>query len=268
MDETFLIGMAVKMAAAALVVIIAAKVVERVDAFFGAMIATLPLSAGPSYVFLAMEHGAAFVSRSALVSLGVFLATTVFIIVYSHMAQRFGAVLSTLAGLSGWMVTALIMSEVSPSLPAAIAANASAMLVALVLTRPLVVPGRPKPRVVPRWWDIPFRATVVMTLVATVLTAARIAGPTAAGIGALMPMVFASLTLILHPRLGGPSTAEVMIASIVGNFGIVCGLAVVHLAVVPLGTTIGLSLGLAACVMWNSMLIIVRQARTSRSAST
>ena len=61
--------LAMKMAVTALVVTTATIVAERLGATVGALVATLPVSAGPVYVFLAIDHDAAFISSSATVSL-------------------------------------------------------------------------------------------------------------------------------------------------------------------------------------------------------
>ncbi len=47
-----------KMATSAGVVVIASLVVERSGPLLGALVATLPISMGPAYLFLGMEHGA------------------------------------------------------------------------------------------------------------------------------------------------------------------------------------------------------------------
>ena len=41
----------------------------------GALVATLPISAGPSYIFLAIDHDAAFIAEGALASLPINAAT-------------------------------------------------------------------------------------------------------------------------------------------------------------------------------------------------
>ena len=266
LDELFWIGLGAKMLATACIVLLAAKIIERSDAFIGAMVATLPVSAGPAYVFLAMEHDDAFIATASLVSLNINTGVSAFITVYAYAAQRLGAVLSTLIALAIWLVLGLAMSYWLPPLPLALAVNFCAALVAMAATRRLLVPARQKPTAVSRWWDLPFRAALVMSLVAGVLIAARLAGPWAAGIGALTPVVLASLTLILHPRIGGPASAEVMINCLPGMIGIASALAVLHVTAVPLGSPLALTLGLATCVVWNSMLLIVRQRRATAGA--
>ncbi len=48
---------------------LASMVAERSGPLIGALVATLPVSAGPVYVFLALDHDAAFIAQSALASL-------------------------------------------------------------------------------------------------------------------------------------------------------------------------------------------------------
>ena len=69
--DWFWLALAVKLAASAGIVVTASFLVERSGPFLGAMIATLPISAGPAYVFLALEHGPAFIAQSSLASLSV-----------------------------------------------------------------------------------------------------------------------------------------------------------------------------------------------------
>jgi hypothetical protein len=264
LDEQVWIGLAVKLLATAAIVLIAAKVVERSSAFLGAMVATLPISAGPAYVLLAMEHDDAFIAASSLVSLMINTGASAFMTSYAFMAQRFGAILSTAVAMLCWLAVAVMMVNVTLGLPTTMAVNFSCAILGMLATRHLVVPGRAKVAAQPQWWDIPFRALVVITLVAGVLVAARIAGPKAAGIGALVPVVLASITLILHPRIGGPATAEVMINCFTGMIGIASGLAVVHLTAIPFGAPIALALGLSTCIVWNSLLILFRQMRAGR----
>jgi len=44
------------------IVVSASRAAERAGPFIGAMIATLPVSTGPVYVFLAIDHGAPFIA--------------------------------------------------------------------------------------------------------------------------------------------------------------------------------------------------------------
>jgi hypothetical protein len=110
------------------------------------------------------------------------------------------------------------------------------------------------PLVTRRWYDIPLRAVLVATLVATVVTLSGWVGPKVSGIIALFPVVFSSMMLILHPRIGGPPTAAVIAHSAGGLIGLGVAIAVLHVAALRFGSAVGLSLALATCVCWNLVL--------------
>ena len=68
-DLIFWLSLVLKMAVTAGFVIAAAMVAERAGAAIGAIVATLPIAAGPAYVFVALDHDAAFISASAIGSI-------------------------------------------------------------------------------------------------------------------------------------------------------------------------------------------------------
>ena len=85
------------------------------------------------------------------------------------------------------------------------------------------------PLIARRWYDIPLRAALVATLVATVVTLSNTRRPAVSGIIALFPVVFTSLMLILHPRIGGPATAAVIANGLWGLIGFGIAIVVLHL---------------------------------------
>ncbi len=74
-DLTFLLTLGFRMAITAAFVVSASIITERSGPVIGALVATLPISAGPSYVFLALDHDAAFIAEGALASLPINAAT-------------------------------------------------------------------------------------------------------------------------------------------------------------------------------------------------
>ncbi len=100
------------------------------------------------------------------------------------------------------------------------------------------------PLITRRWYDIPLRASLVATLVATVVTLSGWVGPGVSGMIALFPVVFTSMMLILHPRIGGPPTAAVMANSGWGLMGLGIALAVLHVAALRLVRRLGSALRL------------------------
>ncbi|KAA2242271.1 hypothetical protein [Salinarimonas soli] len=256
MADPFLIALALKMVTSALIVVAASLVVERAGPFLGAMIATLPISAGPSYAFLAYEHGPAFVEASSLVSLAANAATALFIVLYAALAQRHGVAASIAGALAAWLVTAWTITRFDWSLPAGIALNVAAYGGALLAARRFLGRSSGRGPAAKPWWAVPARAVGVMCLVATVVVVGRLIGPKAAGMAALVPVVLTSLAAVLHPRIGGPATASVMANGLPGMIGFTTSLVVLHVAVVPLGSVLALLAALAVCVGWNVGLTV------------
>lgn len=251
-DLHFLLFLVLRMAIAAAFVVTASIITERAGPVIGALIATLPVSAGPSYVFLALDHDAAFIAQGALASLPVNAATIFMALTYVVLAQRHGLLVSCGSAVAVWMVLASIIRRFDWPLTAGLAAN----LIAFGICIPLLAGYRhvKMPLVTRRWYDIPMRAALVATLVAIVVSTSGWVGPRISGIIALYPVVFSSIMVILHPRIGGPPTAAVLANSAWGLLGFGMAIAAMHVAVVKFGLVIGLSLALATCVVWNLTL--------------
>src|SRR5262249_30868215 len=92
-DLSFWLELVFKMAMTATVVVVISLVVERSGPFIGAMIAALPTAAGAAYVILAIEHPSNFIAASAVGSMAIGAAVSVFAAVYALLAQRHGLVI-------------------------------------------------------------------------------------------------------------------------------------------------------------------------------
>ena len=101
-----------KMAVTAAFVTIATIIAERLGAVVGALVATLPVSAGPVYVFLALDHDRSFISSSALASLALNGATAIYITVYVLIAQRRSMRFSVSLAFATWLAAVLVLSPV------------------------------------------------------------------------------------------------------------------------------------------------------------
>jgi hypothetical protein len=260
--DPFVVTLALRMIAAALVVIVAAFLVERAGPFIGAMIVTLPITTGPAYVFLGLDHPPEFLATTALSSLVANASTPVFMGIYARLAQTRGVVVSLLVALSAWAGIVAAASTVEWTLARAILLNVVLYSLGALLLRGIGQAASVKPAG-RRWWDLPLRAVTVMALCAAVILVARLIGPEAAGFVALAPMGFVSMALVVHPRAGGPTSAAVFANALPGMLGFVAALLVVHLAVVQLGTWPGLLAGLAVSVLWNGSLVLLGRRRQS-----
>lgn len=260
MTDWFWPALAAKMATSAAVVVCASILVEGSGPLVGALIATLPISAGPAYAFLAAEHGDAFVAQSSLVSLGVNAATPALVVVYAVLARRRSLAASLGAGLATWAGIVSLVQAAGFGFASLLALNAAGYAAAMGLVRRLPVDAVPR-RPERLWWDLPLRAALVMAVVATVVIVGRVLSPRAAGIAALSPIALISLALVLHPRIGGPATAAMFVHTLPGLVGFGCGVAVIHLAAMPLGVWPALLLALGVCVAWNLGLAALHHAR-------
>jgi len=248
-DLAFVLLQVLRMVVAAVFVVTASIVTERSGPVIGALIATLPLSTGPVYVFLALDHDSTFIAESALAALPVNAVTIAFCLIYAVMAQRHAMIPSFVVAMTAWLVLATATRGVTWSLTGGLAANAVAAVVCLPLAqryrKALMPPIRR------RWYDVPLRASLVALLVAVVVAVSGRVGPLVTGVLAIFPIVFSSLMLILHPRIGGRATAAVVANALWGLVGFGLGVAALYLGALHLGSVIGLILGLAVSVCWN-----------------
>jgi hypothetical protein len=258
-EIAFILTLALRMAVTAAFVVTASVITERSGPVIGALVATLPISAGPSYVFLALDHDAAFIAQGALASLPINAVTIVLGLAYVVLAQRRSALVSFSGAVAVWIALAALTRTVQWSLAGGLLANAIAFTVCLPLLRRFR--NVKMPLITRRWYDIPLRASLVATLVATVVTLSRWVGPNVSGTIALFPVVFTSMMLILHPRIGGPATAAVLANSGWGLIGLAIGIAVLHVAALRFGSPAALGLALMTCVGWNLGLWAVGRRR-------
>ena len=248
-DLAFILTLALRMAVTAAFVVSASIITERSGPVIGALVATLPISAGPSYVFLALDHDAAFIAEGGLASLPINAATIFLGLTYVVLAQRHSAVVSFAGAAIVWIMLAALTRTVHWTLAGGLLANAVTFAICLPLMQRFRHAKMPLIR--RRWYDIPLRASLVATLVATVVTLSGWVGPGISGIIALFPAVFSSMMLILHPRIGGPATAAVIANGGWGMMGFGMAIAVLHVTALRFGSAIALSLALATCVSWN-----------------
>lgn len=251
-DLVFWLALALKLVVTAGFVVLASWTAERAGPFIGAMVVTLPISGGPTYVFVALDHDAQFIAASALTSLISNAGNVLFCAVYALLAQSFGLVISLALSVAVWIAFVGVLRPLDWTLATAFALNAAVFLLCL----PIGLKFRHAPMrvTVRRWYDVPLRAGMVATLVATVVTLSSRLGPATTGILALFPIVLISVILIFHPRVGGPATAAITAHSIPGLAGFCLALMALHVMALHLGVAVALIGALAVSVGWNLML--------------
>ncbi len=256
-DQYFALTLLIRMAVTAAFLLAATITAERAGPLVGGLVATLPISAGPVYIFLALDHGAHFIGVSALGSLVTNGINIAFALTYALLAQKRSLAVSLSGAFVLWAVLNWLTGFFVWNLPAAILLNVVVLAVSLWLSASLRHVR--SPQVKARWHDLLMRAAMVALLVGIVVTLSYHIGPTASGNLAVFPIVLTSIILILHRRVGGPATAAVMANAVIGlgGFGIAC--ITLHLAADPLGAVVALSLTLAVSFGCNLLVFFARR---------
>lgn len=250
----FVLALVIKMAVTGVFLVAATLAAERGGPLIGGLVSTLPISAGPAYIFLALDHPPDFLADGALLSLVFNAVNTVFAMVYALLAQKRSLAASLAGAFSIWIAAALTLPFIPWTLATATVMNAAVIVVALRGTQTLRYFRAP--HVKARWYDLLLRAGGVALLVGAVVTLSFSIGPAGSGMLATFPIVFTSLIFIMHRRAGGRAAAAVMANAIFGvtGFGLAC--IVLHVAAVPLGSAAALALALATSFGWGTLIFL------------
>jgi len=263
----FWYGLALKMAMTATVVVITSLAVERSGPFVGALIGSLPTAAGAAYTILAFEHPPSFIAASAIGSVAANAAVSIFAASYAVMAQRHGLLLSLGVATVLWFAVAAALRLFDWSPLGAVALNAAVYAVTIPLSWRYRTGGRPAKFVRTRL-DIPLRALTVAIVVAVVTAASSSIGSFASGVFALFPIILGSSIVILHPRIGGKTTASMLAHAQLPLLGLGLGFLAVHYLVAPIGVWPALAAGLVVCLAWSGFLLMIRTRKQKRSEAT
>jgi hypothetical protein len=253
----FALTLAAKMAITGIFLVVATVLAERSGPLVGGLVTTLPISAGPTYFFLAFDHSPQFLADGALITLVFNAVNALFALVYAVLAQKRSLAVSIGGALLVWVFSAPVLPYLPWTLTSAILVNVIVILLSLRVTRDLR--HTRAPRLSARWYELLIRAIGVALLVGFVVGLSFRIGPAASGMLATFPIVFSSVIVIMHRRAGGPATAAILANALLGmtGFGLAC--VALHLAAVPLGAPIALALAIAASIGWGLLIYALRR---------
>ncbi len=236
----FWVALLVKAVATALIVVIASVAAEAAGPFWGGLIISLPIAAGPAYVMLSLQHDASFIAASALGSFSANAGSFVLLTVIALLAPRHRRSVVIGGGLAAWLLSVLAIRAIDFGLGGAAVLNLVMIVLAHWLTRP-AARAAAAPRAAAggalrrRWFELPLRAALVGLVVASVVTASRALGPGVTGTASVFPVAFTSFAFLVLPRLGGAASAAVMAAAIRAMPGFALALLALHLCAEPFG---------------------------------
>ena len=260
MPATMWLPLVVRVLTTGLIVVSASAVAEALGPFWGALIASLPVSAGPAYVFLAMQHDAEFVAASALGSFAANAATGLFLVVYGLLANRASSWTSLGAAVLAWLAASLATHQVVWTPYAALLLNLVVYGVGFALLDPDSGTDVPSARPT-RWWrlDLLGRAAAVAGFVAFVVALGSVLGPGATGIAAVFPISLISLIVVVRPRIGGLASSLLAANALRSMLGFGMVLLTLHLAIRPCGIVTALMMALLVSLFWSAGLLLLRR---------
>ena len=145
----------------------------------------LPLIGGPITLFLALDHGADFATKSALFTLAAIAAQCVHLLAFSHVGARHGWLPGLAAGWAAFALVACAIAPLSLSPPVAAALALAGLAVAWRWLPP--ARGHAAPPAVPPV-ELRLRVTAAFLLAGGILLAAPVLGPVASGILLSVPI--------------------------------------------------------------------------------
>ncbi len=252
----------VRALATALIVVSASAVAEALGPFWGALIASLPVSAGPAYVFLAMQHDAPFVAASALGSAAANAATGLFLAVYGIAARELPPWRGLGIAVLTWLGASAAIHEVAWTPVSALVLNLVVYGAGFVLLK--TIPN-PEPAAIPpaprRRFDLLARAVAVAGFVSLIVAVSSVLGPTATGIAAVFPISLISLIVIVRPRIGGVASSLLAANALRAMLGFGAMLLALHLAIPLWGPPAALVIGLLVSAGWSAGLLLLQTRR-------
>jgi uncharacterized membrane protein (GlpM family) len=256
----FLLGLLLKIAMTATIVVAASVVVERSGPFIGSLIAALPTAGGAAMIILAIEHPPGFIAASAVGSLIANAICAAFALTYAALAQTRSLPVSLGGAFTVWLAGAALSRLVAWNAPEAVLLNAVIYPLAIWAGRKFRAEGAIK-RVQLTAIDLVWRAGVVTLCVILVTAASSSIGSYFSGVFAFFPVAMGSFFVILHPRIGGPASASVAAHVLTPLVGLGLGLLVVHLLAESTGVWWSYAAGLSVGLGWNVLLWGLRQRR-------
>src|SRR5689334_6769876 len=123
MTATLWLPVAAKALITAFIVVSASVAAEALGPFWGTIIVCLPVSAGPAYMFLAMQHGSDLVAASALTSAAANAVTGLFLMTYAALARRISPWGSLGVAVMAWPTASLALQQAVWTVGTVIALN-------------------------------------------------------------------------------------------------------------------------------------------------
>lgn len=237
--------LALKLALVPLVVWIASLAARRWGHAVSGYLGGFPMIGGPITLYLAIDHGAEFAARSALVTMAAIAGQAAHMLAFSAAGRRAGP----LAGLAaGWAAFAAVSVGVGslPLVPVTALAVAIGGLAAASRFLPHPSGVATFPAIPPA--ELWLRLAAALALAAGILFGAAALGPTLSGILLSLPITGSIMPPFTLRYYGADSLARLQRGFVTGLTGFTAFFFVVSVSVVPLGVAGAFSLAAVAAL--------------------
>lgn len=176
-----LIGFLWKACVVTVVVWAILRLAQRAGPVPASALMTLPLNAGPGFLFLAFDESDAFVRDGALIAFAATGPVVVFAAIFARQITRRALPVAFLIATLAWMVVPLLLAGVEMTLPLAAGLTVAGVLLGLYLV-PKLSPDAPAVSEASDWRPAVARAAAGGVVVATVATFGGMLGSEGTGL--------------------------------------------------------------------------------------
>lgn len=212
----------------------------------GGIVVGFPLSAGPIFLFLALEQGLAYAMQAVVGILLGMVGAVAFALAYATAAKRTNWLISLACATAAIAIASATVGGIDWTL------FGSSVIAFLVLCFAIAILPRPSRLITvaaPAWWDLWVRmgAAAVMTLVIT--SAAGVIGPLHSGILATFPVVASVIVTFTHHQQGAAAATAMLRGSILSWFSFASFFLTIGLFLPTVGLAAAMGLGAASLVV-------------------
>ena len=216
---------------------------ERLGPRIAGVLTGLPVVAGPTVFFLALEQGPTFAARSARATLASEASLGLFCALYARICPRASWRLSVAIGWTGFLAGTLVLDRVDPSLAVAIFLAIATPLVILALMPTPVLPNR---GAATSRSEIAVRMGAGVALVLVLTGMAHALGPRLSGLLTVFPVAATVLAVFSHRNQGAAFAVQLLRGLAAGLYCLTAFFATLALALERFGTSRAFVAALAA----------------------
>ena len=176
-----------------------------------------PLTSGPVSLFLALEQGQQFASRSAVATLAALIASGSFSVVYSLVSRYRSWLFTAAVALATYGAVIVALESIGVN-TFRIAPTFVAVLLVNAMIAALLPPGTPGDNKRPPPWDLALRMATATLFVLALTGAAAYLGPAATGLLSPFPVFATVLAVFTHAHSGVGAVQQLLRAFVIGQF--------------------------------------------------